>query len=330
MIEHPPAPGQDPARPQAGAGPGEPLRATSRARSRARIPRIAVLLDASQASSRRLALAANLAAAHGAKLVGIGALSDAGSALDAAAPPSPGGFGLIGLPSIPFGGEPGPEVDPGRPSADRLLIDSVEAAFRHAAAAHPGLACEWHLIRHDGLSEMARHAKGADLTVIGRLDPGAGGAGEAGFGPEDLVTASGAPTLIVPCAGLLRTVGRRVLVAWDGSDEVARALTAALPLLHGAQDILLLEVDGPQGRQARHDLSMAHEMLARDGLQPSAGVAGWNRSSAGKAVLGAAADYGADLVVAGSSRHPGLLERLFGGMSDDALAHLTVPVLVSS
>ena len=44
-------------------------------------------------------------------------------------------------------------------------------------------------------------------------------------GPADLVMAGGRPLLVVPYAGAFGAVGRRVLVAWDGTREASTPLS---------------------------------------------------------------------------------------------------------
>jgi nucleotide-binding universal stress UspA family protein len=46
-------------------------------------------------------------------------------------------------------------------------------------------------------------------------------------------------------------------------------------------------------------------------------------------LLSRAADFSADLIVAGAYHHSQLREALFGGITRDLLDHMTVPVLMS-
>ena len=43
--------------------------------------------------------------------------------------------------------------------------------------------------------------------------------------------AVGRPVLVVPYAGAFETVGRCVLIAWDGTREAIRAMNDAMPVL---------------------------------------------------------------------------------------------------
>ena len=54
---------------------------------------------------------------------------------------------------------------------------------------------------------------------------------------------SGRPVLVVP-QGFGGMVGKRILFAWNGSTESARAISLAMPVLSGAESIDVLSVDG--------------------------------------------------------------------------------------
>ena len=48
--------------------------------------------------------------------------------------------------------------------------------------------------------------------------------------------------LVVPYAGQFAALGRRVLVAWDGTREAARAVHDAMPLLGRAEPVTVMTV----------------------------------------------------------------------------------------
>ena len=58
-----------------------------------------------------------------------------------------------------------------------------------------------------------------------------------------LFRSSGRPVLVVP-QGFSGMVGKRILFAWNGSTESARAISLAMPVLSGAESIDVLSVDG--------------------------------------------------------------------------------------
>jgi hypothetical protein len=110
------------------------------------------------------------------------------------------------------------------------VADRAEDRFKNELRL-AGIDGEWHTVPDDDSAELIELAKSVDLTIIGQRPPSAGSDRAARFRPEDVVIATGRPVLVVPYAGIFETVGKRVLVAWDGTREANRALNDALPLL---------------------------------------------------------------------------------------------------
>ncbi len=228
--------GRDPLRPQAADGTLD-----------LRIGQIVVLVDSTSAGNARLRLTANLAKALPAEVIGIGVLSD-GNAIPAPALPRAAELGVIGLPTFPVVGATSGRVRPEVAAAETETLQAASGAeqhYRDHMAVHSGIQHEWRVIGHGGLGEMVAYAKKADLTVLGQQDPESSGAGDPGFRPEDVVLASGTPTLITPYTGMSGAIGHSILIAWDGSREAVRAVRDALPLMRDAHRITVLEVDPP-------------------------------------------------------------------------------------
>src|SRR5207237_6698666 len=128
--------------------------------------------------------------------------------------------------------------------------------------------------------------------------------GGSRFRPEDIVVAAGRPVLIVPYAGAFETVGKQILIAWDGTREATRALHYALPLFTDPEATVVFvgshERDLEQHRPAldrvvhhlhRHGVAVRPEEALRGGLAVS------------DILLSRAADLGADLIVSGGYHH---------------------------
>ncbi len=135
------------------------------------------------------------------------------------------------------------------------------------------------------------------------------------------------PVIALPFAGEFKTLGRRVLVAWNGSREAARATHDALPFLTQADKVMVLSVNATGEEHIPGADISTH--LARHGV----GVEIHNRVQGnigvGDAILNAASDYGADLLVIGAYGHSRLRELVLGGVTRHLLRHMTVPVLMS-
>ncbi len=196
-----------------------------------------------------------------------------------------------------------------------------------------GIRAEWRHTNGGGAggggggraSSVASQGRYADIVIVGQHDPEASQDGD-GLA-EEVTMNSCRPVIAIPFAGEFKTLGRRVLVAWNGSREAARATHDALPFLTRADKVLVLSVDAPgQEHIPGADIS-TH--LARHGV----GVEIHNRVQGdvgvGDAILNAANDYGADLLVIGAYGHSRVRELVLGGVTRHLLRHMTVPVLMS-
>ncbi|MBV8088236.1 MAG: universal stress protein [Alphaproteobacteria bacterium] len=294
---------------------------------------ILVCLDGTAAGRSRLELALNLALDNKAHLTAVyaspkprdSAARPAGVGLPPTVlgPVSPEGARAIGRQPI---GElpPAPQV-----LRDAERAEAVERRFREELPVR-ALDGEWHMLDHTDLVELLRLVKAADLAILGQY-PGDDSHGVTWLRPDDLMVDSGRPVLIVPYAGTFEWVGRRVLVAWDGTPEASRALHDALPLIAGAEAVTVMHVGAQQTDLDRDRpwLERVVRHLARHGIkaQPEESVHGGIPVS--DVLLSRAADLGADCIVAGAYHHSHLRESLLGGVSRELLDHMTVPVLMS-
>ena len=282
-----------------------------------------VCFDRTDAGYARLELAFHLARASRAYLAGAYVLPEAH-----VAPAGSLGFGLA-----PPAGMTGPGEEGVSPSGGTLreaeAAESAEQHFKSKLRLH-SLEGEWHLLADGDSAALIELAKSVDLTIAGQRAPSSQSDGASRFRPEDIVVAAGRPVLIVPYAGAFETVGKRILIAWDGTREANRALHDALPLFTDPEATVVFvgshERDLEQHRQAldrvvdhlrHHGVAARPEEALRGGLAVS------------DILLSRAADLGADLIVSGGYHHSQLREALLGGVSRELLAHMTVPVLMS-
>ena len=120
--------------------------------------------------------------------------------------------------------------------------------------------------------------------------------------------------------------GSRVLVAWNGKREAARAAHDALPFLRAAERVVLCAV----GEVAGAGLDDAAGMLRRHGVPVRAERVAGGDLHAGEILLARAAADRADLLVLGAYGHSRLRELVLGGATRHVLHHATLPVLFSS
>lgn len=211
--------------------------------------------------------------------------------------------------------------------AARLKADFDEATRGRAFVA------EWRNVEaatFDTASTTIAHTRAADLVVASQADPEweLSGMFDA---PERLALETGRPVLVVPYAGTFGEIGKRVVIAWSGKRESARAVFDAMPLLKGADAVTLLCVagrgaDGEPGAIPGTEIAAT---LARHGVKVTIQKSIADEISVADDILSRCADLGADLLVMGAYGHSRLREMVFGGVTRHIVRHMTVPTLLS-
>lgn len=175
---------------------------------------------------------------------------------------------------------------------------------------------------------IALHARYADLVVLGQADPEEGG--EAGpYVAEDVVLSSGRPGLIIPYIGAGKTLGERIMIAWDGGREAARAVNDAMPMLERAKSASVLVIDPHKGRHGQEPGADIALHLARHGVRVEAEHLQARDLSVADALLSRLADEDIDLLVMGAYGHSRTREWVLGGTTRQVFEQMTVPVLMS-
>lgn len=272
-----------------------------------------VHIDDRPSSDKRLDAAVALALACDAHLAGL---------LLVAEPYVPAAIG-VAIPSA--------ILDEQRDAAMQRGQEALERAGKRAEQAGCRLELRRELVMADDFgTAFARHARHADLSIVGQADPAEGDV-DTELVVEASFLESGRPSLIVPYIGARQLPPKRILVAWDGSREAARAVGDAMPLLRKADEVLVLVVDpaklkGRIGEQPGADLG---EHLARHGVKVEVRTAASGGQAIGDIIIGQASDAGTDLVVMGGYGHSRLRELVLGGATQSLLDHMPIPVLMA-
>ena len=159
----------------------------------------------------------------------------------------------------------------------------------------------------------------ADLVVVSR--PAKSG-GVADLFMNAALMNSLCPVLVLP-QKVRRRIGKRVVIGWNQSAEVARAVSAAIPILALADEVTIVScgaenMPGPKSTQLvsylRHWGIHAERVATRGRrIEPE--------------LLGAYKDAGGDLLIAGAYSHSRWRERIFGGTTEFLLRKARMPVL---
>lgn len=175
------------------------------------------------------------------------------------------------------------------------------------------------------LAHLARRARFADLSVIGRSQLADHPARALA---EMLAVGGAAPCLIVPTNADAATP-KRVVVAWNGSSQAKRAIDDAIPLLQRAKAVQLLVLgDQPEWLE----MCGPHEMirrLSRHGVAATLRTAHPGRGEDGGALADACELFDADLLVMGAYSHSRTREALLGGATRAVLRDFPIPAFLS-
>ncbi len=226
----------------------------------------------------------------------------------------------------PLGFSAGADVATLMVEFDKERRNRARASFDQAVAAGaPRL--HWAELSDEPAQAFTRAALYADLLVLGQRDPDdLQHDVMADFVPSVLID-SGTPALVLPYAGLPPAIGRTALVAWKETRESARALSAALPLLHAA-DKVHVALWNNADTDADDESLRVEKRLAAHRVSARIHRLGDTSPDVGDTLLSLAADLGADLLVMGCYGHSRAREWVLGGASRTVLRSMTLPVLM--
>jgi nucleotide-binding universal stress UspA family protein len=192
------------------------------------------------------------------------------------------------------------------------------------------VSVEKRLVDDEIIGGTSLQARCCDLVVLGQPDPDESSSVINPSFPEHVVMNSGVPVLIIPFVSTSRKVGDKALIAWNGSVEATRAVHHAVPMLKRARTVKVAIlnpasqpeiIDDPPGAclvryLARHNIDADVVTATADG-------------KVGDALLQLAAVEASDYLVMGCYGHSRFREVLLGGVTANVLISTPVPVLMS-
>lgn len=273
---------------------------------------IVVHVNASSDTARRVRLAAQIAAAFRGRLVGAAMT------------------GVSRFLTMDYATSMGVSMAAECMEEARVQARAALQEFERQCAALDVASFEPRLIDDQAADGLVLQSRYGDLIVLGQANPDEPFTPLAEETPEYVATNSARPVLVVPYAGHFEAPFHRILVAWDGSMEATRAITAALPLMQQADRVTLVVFNA--GRQPDvHGSEPGADMalyLARHGIEVEVS-AQVTDIDIGSALLSHAADIDADLLVMGCYSHSRFREIMLGGATRTILQSMTVPVLMA-
>lgn len=177
---------------------------------------------------------------------------------------------------------------------------------------------------------IAQRARFADLVVLAQ-PYGEGAASDAEAVVEAALFDGNCPVLILPHGNSdVAGIGRRVIVAWNQSDEALTAIRRASPILKAADAVEITVVDpSPHSPEGSDPGGALCRMLTRHGVKAEVAVLAKTLPTVSEVLNRRAAETGADLIVMGAYSHSRLREAIMGGATRHMLERAKVPVLMA-
>lgn len=137
---------------------------------------------------------------------------------------------------------------------------------------------------------------------------------------------SGRPVLIAP-RDIPVSIGRRCVMAWNGTVEASSALAAMLPWMRRADAVRIIHAEDYQRRGPSAGDVLPY--LRLHGIEADTAVFAPVNRDVGAGMLRAAEEFGADLLGMGAYSHSRLRQMILGGVTRHVLGYAGLPVLMS-
>ncbi|TKD22542.1 universal stress protein [Rhodobacter capsulatus] len=172
-------------------------------------------------------------------------------------------------------------------------------------------------------------ARFADLVVMGH-PYGKGRGQELEAAVEAALFEGQSPVMIMPDAAVPSLAPRRVVVAWNQSNEAMNAIRKALPLLKAATLVDITVIDPPAHGPERSDPGgQLSQWLARHGVKVEVSVLAKTLPRISDVINRHVRDTSSEMVVMGAYGHSRFREAILGGATRNMLEMAEVPVLMA-
>lgn len=183
---------------------------------------------------------------------------------------------------------------------------------------------DWHTSYGDPATLLTERSRLADLVIVsqsaGGLDtnkplPVAG----------DVAVHAHCASLVVPAESSSFDSQAPVMVAWNGSDEAAKTVRLALPMLKMAGDVHLVTV-GEDNETFPHIAASTY--LARHGVSTTLHELKGTGKETADIIVDFAAEKNVAALIMGAYGHSRLREILFGGVTKNMLGNAKIPLIM--
>jgi len=202
------------------------------------------------------------------------------------------------------------------------LVSKFEIPFESTESSRSSTHASWRDMTDMSPNNMGEYARLFDLSIIER-----GGASDSlnwKATAEMLMFDSGRPVMVVG-SNIPEKIGRKVIIAWNGSIESVRAVIASRPFLERCEELVILQVKG--GMTPGPDAMQISKYLEKVGIHGSVELIDTDGASIGGSILRFAQDHCCDLLIKGAFTQSRFRQLIFGGATREILEEGAVPVL---
>jgi len=176
---------------------------------------------------------------------------------------------------------------------------------------------------------VARRARFADLVILPK-PYGEGLPADAPVIAEAAMFQGGAPTIILANGKPPSSAPRKIVVAWNESEEAMAAIRHALPLLTSAEEVNICIVAPDMHSDTAADPGAELcKMLSRHGAKVEVSILAQTIPRVSEVIARHVEDQNADMLVMGAYGHSRFREAILGGATRNMLEHAKVPVLMA-
>jgi len=148
---------------------------------------------------------------------------------------------------------------------------------------------------------------------------------------ETALFETGRPVILVPPTASSTLGSDRVMVAWDATPAAVHAVTAAMPFLRAAREVVVVHVtDDKAFQRGRSGIELCHH-LSRHGVQTQFAPVQRGDQDVADALLEAARVHDVGLLVMGAYAHSALRRLIFGSATRGMFERsFDVPILMAN
>jgi nucleotide-binding universal stress UspA family protein len=202
------------------------------------------------------------------------------------------------------------------------LLDAAKAHFTAKTSA-AGVNSDFRDFDGDVSYQLSLTSRYADLLIVPQRLPDKFELNPY-FQLPDVLLGAACPVLLLPDGNPGTLPPQRVMLAWDGGRECAKALKAAMPMLGEVKKIDVVAIT----TEPAETTSIAQH-LNRHGFEVEVHPLEGSHSQEGKLLLEQAKTLDSQMIVMGAYGHSRIRELMLGGTTRHVLEYTTLPVLFS-